>query len=136
MADGYSSIAFPTNQVVQLRDDAFNNAADKAKLLAKNVTITTDAGGAWTWPALPTPSISLLTAVISGTSWVSSAGSTNDLVLGSVGAERMRIQAADPGVKFATGTKIGFYGVTPVARQTATDLATLLTAMQNLGLIN
>ena len=34
------------------------------------------------------------------------------------------------------GTGIGFFGVTPVARQTATDLATLLTAMQNLGLIN
>lgn len=35
-----------------------------------------------------------------------------------------------------SGSRVGFFGVTPVVRQTATDLASVLTALQNLGLIN
>lgn len=34
-----------------------------------------------------------------------------------------------------TGDKVGFFGATPINQPIATDLATLLTALTNLGLI-
>ena len=72
---------------------------------------------------------------IAGTGWLWSNGAAIDLVLGTVGAERMRIQASDPGVKFAATTKIGFFGATPVGKQTVTaDAASILAALQAYGL--
>lgn len=44
-------LALPTNQTIQVADRLFDNPSDKAKLLGLSVTITTDAGGAWTWPS-------------------------------------------------------------------------------------
>ena len=36
---------------------------------------------------------------------------------------------------FATGSAIGFYGKDPAKQQTATDLATVITALKNYGLL-
>jgi len=49
--------------------------------------------------------------------------SAHDQVFVTGGTERVRIINSDPGVKFATTTKIGFFGVAPVARAAALTAA-------------
>lgn len=48
-------IPLPTHNVVTVPDNTFLDPSDKAQLLAKNVELTTDAGGAWSFPELQEP---------------------------------------------------------------------------------
>lgn len=63
------------------------------------------------------------------------AGGATSLASSPAGASGSALNAAVDGVKVAEGNKIGFLNATPVVKQTATDTAEVIAALQAYGLL-